>query len=404
VSSPTPFAPLDFDQFHRDLLSTPGRAALAAPYVQDLGPLAFALTDGRAYTFVPHDGTIAVRPGADGASTVVSLPERDWQAFATERWTRYGLLYNGDMSFAAGEFADLCRWEPALRALFHGRPVYDPQQIQFVDRRGVPLDLTRSFTLDDDHADIAHFVQTTGYLHLRHVFTADEVAALRTEVDTIVGRAKPDDIHSWWTRTPEGEPTVCNLKYGAVGSAVVTDLHDDPRLRTIVGFAGEADLAPLLDRNEGTKIVVKNPGATEGLTDLPLHTDCGMGFHPIFCPTVLVGVQLEPGNARTGQMFMTAGSHRTTTPDGAIVDTTTWPIVPLETEPGDCTVHFGHTLHGAPPPSGELLPHENPRRTIYAAYAPPSIFAALAPMEDLVAVMQPDDGVTTTVEERLARL
>jgi hypothetical protein len=405
----TPFDTLDFDAFHLDLTTDIDRVALAAPYAQGLGPIGFVLDDERAYTFHPgvfDDGrpTLEVRPGTHGATTVVTLSQSDWQAFATERWTRYGLLYNGRMAFSAGEFGDLCRWEPALRALFHGRPVYDPAIVRFVDRHGEPLDLGRSFTLDDDHADIAHFVQTTGYLHLRNVFEPNEIDALRHEVDRIVARAKPDDVHSWWTRTPDGDPTVCNLKYGGVGSAMVTDLHDDARLRTIVALAGESDLAPLIDRNEGTKIVVKNPGATEGLTDLPLHTDCGMGFHPITCPMVLIGVQLESGNARTGQMFMTAGSHRATTPDPAIVDVASWPIVALETAPGDCTVHFGHTLHGAPPPTGDLQPGENPRRTIYAAYAPPAIFAVLRPMEDLVAVMQPDDGVTTTVDEKLAKL
>jgi hypothetical protein len=77
--------------------------------------------------------------------------------------------------------------------------------------------------------------------------------------------------------------------------------------------------------------------------------------------------------------------------------------VALATEPGDCTVHFGHTLHAAPPPTGELAVGEHGRRTFYLAFAPPTLFDALAPMEDLVGAMQRADGVTRTVDEVLSK-
>jgi len=81
-----------------------------------------------------------------------------------------------------------------------------------------------------------------------------------------------------------------------------------------------------------------------------------------------------------------------------------WPIVALTTAAGDCTVHYSHTLHGAPPPTGGLGLGEHGRRTIYACFAPPSLFDALQPLEDLVAVMQRADGVTMTVDEKLAKM
>lgn len=391
---------VDFDRFHETVAANVEQLRLGAPAATGLRPLAFRIDDGRAYSFVPRGATIAVQRGVDDNATVIDLQATDWMAFATESFTRYGLLYNAGPRFTNGDFTDLCRWEPALRAAFVGRPVYDPAQ-RFVDRHGAALDLARSFGLDDDPADVAHFLQTTGYVHLRAVFTPDEVAVLATEVDRLVGLARTDDARSWWTRTAAGEAAVCQLKYGAVDSQIVTALHDDPRIRTLIRASGEAELAPNLDRNEGTKIIIKHPGATEGMTDLPLHTDCGMGFHPIACQMVLVGVQLERGSARGGQMHMTAGSHRATTADPTVVDTSAWPIVALETEPGDCTVHYSHTLHGAPPPTGALHYDERPRRTIYACFAPPSLFRELEPFADLVATMQRDDGVTRKPEDLL---
>lgn len=396
---------LDFDRFHRELESRARSAReVAGPQVTSLAPIAFRLPDGRAYTLGAAPTAFWVRAGVQGATTIVELDEADWQAFASERFTRYGLLYNGRLSFAAGTFEDLCRWEPPLRALFHGRPVYEPHSIEFVDRRGAALDLTQSFTLDDDPLERAHFLQATGFLHVRNVFSSDEIAALRDDVTRLAETSAPDDVTTWWTKTADGEPAVCQVKYGAQRSAAITVLHDDPRIRTLLAGAGRDDLLPNLDRNEGTKVIYKHPGATEGMTDLPLHTDCGMGFHPIACPMVLIGVHLDRGDEYSGQLNVAAGSHLSTTPDPAIEDTSSWPIVALTTEAGDCTVHYSHTLHGAPPPKGGLALGERGRRTIYACFAPPSLFAALQPFEDLVAVMQRSDGVTMTVDEKLAKM
>jgi hypothetical protein len=394
---------LDFDAFHTALREHAGeRHRLAGPSLATLPPIAFRLPDDRSYTIGAGTDAFWIRPGADDAATIVELGADDWQAFATERFTRYGLLYNGRVSFAAGGFEDLCHWEPALRALFHGRPVYDPASISFADRHGQPLALDRSFTLADDARDRAHFLQMTGYLHVRGAFDDAEIDALRREVTRLASTATPDDVTTWWTKTADGEPVVCQVKYGATRSASIAALHDDPRVQSLLANAGRDDLRANLDRNEGTKIIYKHPGATEGLTDLPLHTDCGMGFHPIACPMVLIGVHLDRGDEASGQLHFAAGSHESSTPDPAIDDTSSWPIVALTTEAGDCTVHYSHTLHGAPPPRGALAAGRHGRRTIYACFAPPSLFDALQPMEDLVAVMQRSDGVTMTVDEKLS--
>ncbi len=54
------------------------------------------------------------------------------------------------------------------------------------------------------------------------------------------------------------------------------------------------------------------------------------------------------------------------------------PLVALETEPGDCRFHFGHSLHAAPPP---LLPRV--RRTISVGYCKAGFEEIIAPGESL---------------------
>lgn len=382
---------VDFDELHRRSFP-PEHHALAARAAVDAGlaPLAFRIPDGRSYTFVPLDDRIAIVAGTEHAETIIDLPLDDWERFASERWTRYGLLYHGQASYAGGTFRDLADWEPVLRALIDGRPVWSESTVD------LPDDLGQSFALDDDRA--AAFLRRAGYLLVRDVFDATEIDALRDEIERLATDAAREDPTIWWTRGRDGQDMVCQVKYGALRSSLLADLHEDPRVRRILGFAGVDGLLPLLDRNEGTKVIYKRPGASDGMTDLPFHTDCGMGYHPVACPMVLIGVHLDAGTPETGQLHVLPGSHIASTPDPAFADMSTWPVVALSTEPGDCSVHISHTLHAAPPPTGTAL---TGRRTFYLAFAPPSLFEAVAPMEDLVAAMQGEDGITKTVDQVL---
>ena len=64
-----------------------------------------------------------------------------------------------------------------------------------------------------------------------------------------------------------------------------------------------------------------------------------------------VGIQLDRATPEAGQLLMIAGSHRGTSRLPGSKETEHLPVTPLSTEPGDVTVHFGHTLHAAPPPT-----------------------------------------------------
>ena len=383
---------VDFDELHRRSFPVAHhRLAASAAAAGGLTPLAFRVPDGRAYTFVPCPDRIDVVAGVESASTIVDLPLEEWERLASERWTRYGLLFHGHATYEGGEFRDLADWEPVLRALVDGRPVWS------VDTIELPSDLRAEFALDDDGA--AAFLQQTGYLLVRDVFSAAEIDGLRDEVERLAAESDRNDPTVWWTIGPDGEELVCQVKYGALRSQVLADLHDDPRVRRILDFAGVTGLLPLLDRNEGTKVIYKRPGANEGMADLPFHTDCGMGYHPVACPMVLIGVHLDPGTPETGQLHVLPGSHLTSVPDPAFADRSSWPVVALSSRPGDCTVHISHTMHAAPPPTGTA---RTGRRTFYLAFAPPSLFEAVGPMEDLVAAMQGEDGITKTIDDVLA--
>jgi hypothetical protein len=371
------FGPIDFDRFHLDEL--PALLATRQKIFTDsdaraLRPIAFCLDDGRSYTYVPGD-TITVVPGDRDADTVVELGYDDWWSFAWELRTCFALFYADRLKILRGGFGSLARWEPALRVAFDGQPIYDlddPPEVSGAD--GHDLDLTRRFTLDDSDAEMADFLARAGFLHLTGVVEGAELDLIETDVSAGVARARPDDNRSWWT-TVDGVETCNRVNYLNEQSAVIAGLGSDERFLRI-GALGGPDLHDAPDRLDGNGVVIKVPGAASGLADLPWHRDCGMGGHPVKCPMLNIGIQLDAANAGAGQLQMIAGSHRGTSRLPGPDRTGKLPVVALVTEPGDVTAHFGHTLHCAPPPTDRAAAG---RRALYLTFVPPLTFEMIGP-------------------------
>jgi len=371
----TIFPSFDFDAFHRADLPrrlAAGNGALAARAVARLAPLAFQLPDGRAWTYVPRSGGVEVEPGCDAAGIVVQLSQGSWDLFLHQLRTLYRLYYAGELSFVRGDYEALSRWDPALRALFHGLPVFDPAALDLRDRSGAPLDLGRTFTLRDDDLEMRHFLREAGFMRVRGVFSKGEIAALREETDRLARAARPGDRSSWWARTASGETVLCRVNYTGLASARIAAIEQDARVRRLASLGG-AVVRGVPDRMDGTFMLFKLPDAREGMADLPWHVDCGFGGHALFCPMVLVGVQLEAASAEAGQLRFVPGSWRTACRQVADPESDGMPVVAVETEVGDCTVHIGDSLHAGPPPTGA----GRMRHTLYVQHYNPAVFGVV---------------------------
>jgi Phytanoyl-CoA dioxygenase (PhyH) len=362
------FPPLDFDAWHRDLrerLSAPiGR--VAARDVRDAAPLAWRLTDGRSYRFTPAGDALRLEPG-DDAPIVAVLDETAWRDFVHEIATAAGLFYGGRVQFAAGAYADLERWEPALRALASGRSIFDPRTVDLRDAEGGALDLTRTFSLDAPLEPLRHFLNEAGFARVTNVFSADEIARLVEIVERRQAQATPGDGRSWWAKRADGTPVLCRLIYLGPVEPTIAALGADPRIRRLASLAAEP-LRIASDRSDGNSVVIKNPDVVEGLSDLPWHRDCGLGGHPVKCPALNIGIQLDAANAERGRLHFAPGTQRASCHRADLARAST---VAIDTEPGDCTVHLGDVMHAAPPPLGR-----GPgRRALYLTALPERAFA-----------------------------
>jgi hypothetical protein len=108
----------------------------------------------------------------------------------------------------------------------------------------------------------------------------------------------------------------------------------------------------------------------KGNGDLGWHVDDGIGGHPVMCPLIQAGIQLDQASAANGQLLLLAGSHRYAKHWLGWGEEVDLPVVALETRPGDLTVHHGDTMHTTPPPTSD----DAGRRALYYKFAEPKTF------------------------------
>ena len=396
------FPEVDFDDFHRVELPRrlrEGKNEEVAWDVGDIAPLAISLGDREsAYSFVSRSGTVEIVPGiAEGAETILEIVDHEsWVDYLHEFRTRAGLLYSRAVRFLRGNFESWDAWDPAIRCMYSGRAIYDPDRLEFLDRDGQPLDLQRRFDLDDDPEELSHFLRATGYLVVRQAFEPHFLERLSDELDRITAAAVEGELTSWWTENSDGRRFPYRLTYLSDQSETLAGLYANPRVRELLALSRE-DVVPVPDRIEGILAVIKAAGLAEGASgfaNLPFHSDCGFGACHLTCPCVLVGVHLDAMSAQSSQILMMAGTHGKSV-HSRRENVKRYPIVALETEPGDATVHYGCGLHAGPAPTGPAS-----RRTLYIQHYNPRTFDLIGAYQGYNQIMPGyGEGAIPNIEE-----
>ena len=326
----------------------------------DLVPLTLDV-EGERLTFEVDGDRLAVRRGA-GDALVVSLDRHAFSDLMQDVASTFGVHMSGRAKVERGSLDAFLEWEPVLRCLLDGRPVYEPGTITFHDRTGAPLDLHRSFTLDDDDAaDIGHFLGEAGYLHLDGVFTEVEMAAVSAELDDAIAAAERDDGASWWARTAGGEWYPARILGFNQKSPTLRELLRGERFRSVGSFTDDRFVQRDPDVGDSAEGLLKKVGVVEGMSDVSWHKDCSLGGHSRHCCWLTVGISVTGAGRENGELGVVAGSHRANV---ALlgVDGLDLPRVPLPTRTGDVTVHCSCTLHmSRPPVSAE-------RRVVYSGF------------------------------------
>jgi hypothetical protein len=249
-----------------------------------------------------------------------------------------------------------------LRCLLDGRPVYGAGDVELRERDGAPLDLHRSFSLDDDPHEVGHFLAEAGYLHFQTVFTEDEMAEVSADLDDAMASAAPDDGASWWACTDAGERYPARILGFNKQSPTLRELVRSDRFQRIGTFTIDQFLCRDPEVGDSAEGLLKKIGVVEGMSDVSWHKDCALGGHSRGCCGLTVGISVTGAGRENGELGVMAGSHRANLPLLG-VDGVDLPRVPLPTRTGDVTVHCSCTFHMSRPPlSAE-------RRVVYTGFA-----------------------------------
>jgi Phytanoyl-CoA dioxygenase (PhyH) len=322
-------------------------------------PLALVVDD-RAWTLTFDGNHVAISAGDADAVTVWDLDAAGLDDLVNDVRTPMAFFTGGDLALRRGGLEDTLDWWVVLRALLDERPIHTTGAVTF------DVDLRRSFTLEDDRKEMADFLADAGFLHLRGVYTATEMATVTRDMDDALPAYHPDDGQSWWARTADGELRAVRLDSFEARSPAAAALLKDERLDTIRRLTdddhefGDTEL-----RGNVIEALIKPVGVVEGISDVPWHKDCSLGRHSYRCCAMTVGISVTGADATCGQLRVVAGSHRALIQPAFVRKQLDLPQIDLPTATGDVTVHLSCTMHMSEPPI------ERERRVMYTTFGLP---------------------------------
>lgn len=368
------------------------RGGLAIPGARELDPRPMAFeVDHRAWTLSLDDDGLAVTPG-DEAEAIVRVDAEGLHDVVNDLRSAMAFFVGGDLDMPKGRLEDFLDWSVILRSLLDDRPVHTTGAVDFRDRDGSPLDLHRAFSVDDDPADLAHFLAEAGFLHLTGVFDDNEMRAVSGEMDAAMPQYAPDDGRSWWAKTIDGTNRLVRLQYFHEQSPTTTALLADDRLRALAGLTKDGHRLGKPGPNKNViEALVKPVGIVEGISDVPWHKDCSLGSHSYRCCSMTVGISVTGADAESGQLRVVAGSHRALIQPAFVRQGLDLPQVDLPTKTGDVTIHLSCTLHMAQPPV------TRERRVMYTDFSLPDRDDGFAPGEDTLRRIR--EGAPTKVSQ-----
>jgi Phytanoyl-CoA dioxygenase (PhyH) len=332
-------------------------AALDAP------PLALEI-GGRSWSFSGDGTTLHASPGVRDGALVVTFDEEQFSDWVQNQRSFNAMLTARELRYR-GSLRDVSTWDSLWLALLEGWPVVD-DTIEFLDRAGSSLDLSRAFTPDDDPADIAHFLREAGFLHLSGWLDPEDMDEVSGEIDRARPGYREGDGRSWWATLDDGTRTCVRLQEFAERSPTTTAILRSDRWDQLRrALAGEEELIRGPVEGRIVEALVKPVGVVAGVSDVSFHRDCHFGRHAYTCASTVVGIAVTPSSEVNGLLRVIAGSHRVLMPVEIAKSDPYLPVIAAATEPGDITVHLSCTLHEATPPLIEE------RRVMYTGFSLP---------------------------------
>ena len=326
------------------------------PGARELGLEDFCIeTEGEPWTLGWRDERVVVEAGHRGRARVV-LTAAQLSDIVNDQSTPVALMSNRLLDMPEGGLPDFLDWWLVLRAALDGRRVHARGDVTFQG------DIRRSFTPEDSDEEMRAFLEVAGYLHIRGLFSEEEMAAVEADYPKAAPHYEKGDPQAWFATTHDGVEHLVRMEGFDRYSEAASALLEEDRFQRIGRIPGVGHVAA---RKAGYRVgaLTKPIGVTKGISDVPWHKDCSLGRHSYECCSLTVGISVTGADARSGQLRVIPGTHR------ALV----WPApcaqpgldlepIDLPTRTGDVTVHLSCTQHMSQPPV------ERTRKVLYSGF------------------------------------
>jgi hypothetical protein len=323
---------------------------LVAQGVDFLGapPLAIELAVS-AWTFSADGTELRCSQGIADGALVVSFTDDAFSDWVQNQRSFGAMLTARELRYRGGDGRDVSVWDSLWLCLLEGWPVTG--DVDFRDRHGGPLDLSRVLGPGDDPADIAHFLREAGFLHLRGWIDPADMATVSADIDRALPDYREGDGRSWWATVADGTRRCVRLQEFIERSPATAAILRGERWDQLrQALAGDETLIARPAAGRGLEALIKPLRVTAGPSDFAFHRDCHFGRHAYKCSSAVVGIAVTASGEDNGQLRVIAGSHRVLMPVEIAKTRPYLPVVPVPTEAGDVTVHLSCTLHASTPP------------------------------------------------------
>ena len=340
---------------------------LLEPGAERLGLRPFTIEVGQETWSLAWEDAVVVRSGSRSGAAHVRMTAEDLTELVHDQRTPLTFYTSGTLDMPAGKVDDFIDWWLVLRAALDRRPLHTPGAVTLADRDGAPLDLGRTFRLDDDPLEMSHFLSEAGFLHVAGVFAASEMEQISLDMDRAAPSYGDGDGRSWWATTAGGVRRLVRMQGFDQRSPATAALLNDERFLRLGAIPGDGHVHTGLENNR-IEALVKPIGVVQGISDVPWHKDCSLGRHSYECCSLTAGISVTGADAVSGQLRVVAGSHRALLrPAHVKPGSHDLPEIDLPTKTGDVTLHLSCTLHMSQPPV------ERERRVMYTSFRLPAV-------------------------------
>ena len=350
-------APIHAGSFFRETL--PGlldaQQAAVEPGASQLALRSLCIeTDGEPWTLSWNEDRVSVSPGHSGQSRV-RLTAAQLTDIVNDQSTPIALMSNALLDMPEGGLPDFLNWWLVLRAAIDARTIHARGDVEFESG------IRRSFTPEDSDEEMRSFLEDAGYLHIKGLFNAKEMAEVEADFPIAAPHFEKGDPKAWFATTQDGVERLVRMEGFDRYSPATVALIDEDRFQRIGRIPGVGHVS----RKSGARVgaLQKPIGVVKGISDVPWHKDCSLGRHSYECCSLTVGISVNGADAESGQLRVVPGSHRALVwPAPCIQPGLDLEPIDLPTQTGDVTVHLSCTQHMSQPPK------VRPRKVLYTGF------------------------------------